>query len=61
MDAGFERADRSFDRVDRDLRDLRLDLGQEISGLRTTMMRFGSGIIVGLVGVIATVVINSPV
>jgi hypothetical protein len=60
MDAGFERADRSFDRVDRDIRDLRLELGEEIGSLRTTLMRFGTGIIVGLVGVIATVVVNSP-
>jgi 3-dehydroquinate synthetase len=44
MDIGFER-------VDHDIRDLRA----EIASMRTTMVRIGGGIIVGLVGVIAAV------
>jgi hypothetical protein len=43
MDAGFER-------VDRDLRELRGDVKE----MRTTMNRVGVGLIVGLAGVIAT-------
>jgi hypothetical protein len=42
MDAGFERLDR------------------EIRDLRNTMNRIGGGITVGLVGVIAAVFVNAP-
>jgi hypothetical protein len=58
MDAGFER-------VDRDIRDLRCELRAEIGGLRgeidalrLTMLRSGGGIMIGLVGVIAAVFAN---
>jgi hypothetical protein len=51
-----------FTRVDQDIRDLRGDmntgLGQvrdEINGLRAVMFRFGGGIIVALLGVIAAI------
>jgi hypothetical protein len=47
MDAGFER-------VDRDIRELRVELG----ALRTTLIRVGGGIMAGLVGVIAAVLAN---
>lgn len=47
MDAGFER-------VDREIRELRA----ELAALRTTMSRVGGGIIVGLVGVIAAIFAN---
>lgn len=48
MDAGFER-------VDRDIRDLRGELHTELTALRVTLLRVGGAIVVGLVGVIAAV------
>ncbi len=39
-----------FDRLDRDIRDVR----QEIASLRLALLGVGGGIMVGLVGVIAT-------
>lgn len=58
MDAGFERVDREmregFARVDRDIRELRMEIG----GLRTTLVRVGGGIMVGLVGVIAALAVG---
>jgi hypothetical protein len=57
-----QRMDAGFDRVDRDIRDLRGDvaglrteLRGEIDALRITLSRVGGGVIVGLVGVIAAV------
>lgn len=47
MDAGFER-------VDRDIRDLR----GEVNALRHTLMRTGGGIMIGLVGVIVATVLG---
>jgi hypothetical protein len=44
MDAGFER-------VDRDIRELR----GEIGGLRVALVRVGGAIVAGLIGVIAAV------
>jgi hypothetical protein len=44
MDAGFER-------VDRDMRELR----GEIGGLRVALVRVGGAIVAGLIGVIAAV------
>lgn len=46
MDAGFER-------VDRDIRELRTELGSEIAGLRSALVRVGGGIVAALIGVIA--------
>jgi hypothetical protein len=43
MGAGFDRLDRDFDRLDRDIREL-----------RQAIFRFGGGFMVGLVGVILT-------
>ncbi len=51
VDAGFSRVDAGFARVDQDIRELRTD----INGLRLLIMTFGGGIIVGLIGVIASV------
>jgi hypothetical protein len=44
MDAGFER-------VDRDLRDVRL----ELEGLRQTILRFGGGMFIGFISVLAAI------
>jgi hypothetical protein len=63
------RVDAGFERIDRDLRDLRAELRSEVGslrrelhlevgGLRSTMIRVGGGIMVGLVGVIAAVFAN---
>jgi hypothetical protein len=48
LDDLARRMDSGFDRLDRDIRDL-----------RSTMIRFGGGIIVGLVGVIAAIISTS--
>jgi hypothetical protein len=48
MDAGFER-------VDRDIRELRAEMRIQMESLRTTMLQVGGGLLVGLLGVIATV------
>jgi len=56
------RVDLGFERMDRDIRDLRADLGGEIAELRMILLRFGgrmmialSGVIIALIGVIAAV------
>jgi hypothetical protein len=46
------RMDAGFARVDADIRELRL----EIRALRLTMLQVGGGIMIGLVGVIATLI-----
>lgn len=50
------RMDAGFARVDADIRELRTEIG----GLRLTLLRVGGGIMVGLVGVIAAILV-SPV
>ena len=52
MDAGFAR-------LDADIRELRAELHAEMRGLRLTIMRVGGGMMSGLVGVIAAVLIGS--
>jgi hypothetical protein len=66
MDAGFERVDANFERVDGELRELRAalavqgtELRGEIGELRSTLIRVGGGIMAGLVGVIAAVLLGS--
>ena len=54
MDAGFDRVDANFNRVDADIRELRGEIGM----LRTTLVRVGGGIMAGLVGVIAAVLVG---
>lgn len=54
LDDLARRMDGGFSRVDADIRELRAELRGEFSGLRTTLLRVGGGIMVGLVGVIAT-------
>jgi len=54
LDDLSRRVDAGFDKVDRDLRELRSEMG----ALRITLLRIGGGIIAGLVGVIAAVLVN---
>lgn len=54
LDDLARRMDAGFARVDADIRELRAELRGEFSVLRTTLLRVGGGIMVGLVGVIAT-------
>jgi hypothetical protein len=51
LDDLARRVDVGFDRVDRDIRELR----GVIESLRTTLVRVGGGLMVGLIGVIAAV------
>ena len=55
LDDLSRRMDAGFDRIDADIRELRLELRTEIGELRTTMIRIGGGLMVGLVGVIGAV------
>ena len=43
------RLDAGFERLDRDIRELRVELKQELREMRTTMSRAAAGIVVGLV------------
>ena len=51
LDDLARRMDSGFERVDRDIRELR----GEVAGLRVALVRVGGGIVAGLVGVIAAV------
>jgi hypothetical protein len=46
---------RGFDRVDRDIRDLRTDLTGQIEALRQTMIRIGGGMLLGFISVLAAI------
>ncbi|HET6624487.1 MAG TPA: hypothetical protein VFG70_08145 [Gaiellaceae bacterium] len=48
------RLDAGFARVDADIRELRAAIG----GLRSTLLRVGGGIMIGLVGVIAAIFVS---
>jgi hypothetical protein len=48
------RMDAGFARVDADIRELRAEIG----GLRLTLLRVGGGIMIGLVGVIAAILVS---
>lgn len=52
LDDLARRMDGGFDRVDRDIRELR----GVIENLRTTLLRVGGALMVGLIGVIAAVI-----
>jgi hypothetical protein len=57
MDDLSRRVDAGFERVDRDIRELRTEMGAvraDVNGLRTEMMRFGAGLFVTMLAVIAT-------
>jgi len=46
---------RGFDRVDRDIRDLRVEMTAEIEALRQTMIRIGGGMLLGFISVLAAI------
>lgn len=54
LDDLANRMDAGFARVDADIRKLRAEIG----GLRLTLLRVGGGIMIGLVGVIAAILIS---
>lgn len=54
LDDLSRRVDAGFQRVDADIRELRGDIG----ALRVTLLRVGGGMMAGLVGVIAAVLVN---
>jgi hypothetical protein len=61
LDDLAHRMDLGFERVDRDVRELRGEIGGlrgEINGLRATTTRVGGGIVICLVGVIATMALG---
>ena len=47
------RVDAGFDRVDRDIRELRVDLSGQIESLRRTMIQIGGGMMLGIISVLA--------
>lgn len=49
LDDLSSRMDVGFDRVDRDIRDLRHEMGQRFDRLETTVTRFGGGLLAALV------------
>ena len=65
LDDLASRMDAGFARIDADIRQLRMELRSEIGGLRgeigglrMTLLRVGGGIMVGLVGVIAAILVS---
>ncbi|MDP9189790.1 MAG: hypothetical protein M3O25_11120 [Actinomycetota bacterium] len=56
LDDLARRIDAGFDRVDRDIRDLRSDLGAQLGGLRQTLLRVGGGMLLGFISVLAAIV-----
>jgi hypothetical protein len=50
-----DRVERGFDRVDRDIRDLRVDMTAQIEALRQTMIRIGGGMLLGFISVLAAI------
>ena len=58
MDAGFERVERDLRELRAGLDSLRAELHAEIDALRAATNRIGIGIIVTLIGVIAAVFVN---
>jgi hypothetical protein len=55
LDDRFDQIDRRFDRLETKLDGLEGRLGAEIRDLRMTINRFGGGMMIGLVGVIAAI------
>ena len=47
------RVDAGFDRVDRDIRELRVDLSGQIESLRRTIIQIGGGMMLGIISVLA--------
>ena len=49
------RVDAGFDRVDNDIRELRSDIGS----LRSVIMQVGVGLMIGMAGVITSILVSS--
>ena len=58
MDAGFERLDGDIRELRSEIRGLRAELGGQVDALRVTLLRVGGGMMVGLIGVIAAVLVR---
>jgi hypothetical protein len=58
MDAGFARVDAEIRELRSELRFEIAGLRAEIGGLRLTLLRVGGGIMIGLVGVIAAILVS---
>jgi hypothetical protein len=54
LDDLSHRVDAGFERVDRDIRELRADIGS----LRLAILQVGGGLGIGLIGVIVSILIN---
>ena len=54
LDDLSNRVDAGFDRVDRDIRELRSDIGS----LRSVTMQVGVGLMIGMAGVIASILVS---
>jgi hypothetical protein len=55
LDDLSHRVDAGFDRVDSDIRELRGDIGS----LRSVIMQVGVGLMIGMAGVIASILVSS--
>lgn len=58
MDAGFGRVDADIRELRGEVRELGTELRGELGALRVTLIRVGGGIMAGLVGVIAAVLVG---
>lgn len=58
LDDRFDHMERRFDQVDRRLDRLEAELKGEMRALQTTLIRIGGGMMAGLVGVIAAVMLR---
>jgi hypothetical protein len=54
LDDLSHRVDEGFRRVDADIRDLRADMNSRFDALQRTLLQLGGGLIVALMGLIAT-------
>ena len=62
LDDLARRVDAGFERVDRDIRDLRVELSGQIEGLRQTILRVGGGMLggmaVGFISVLGAILVR---
>lgn len=58
LDDLSRRIDAGFERMDRDIRDLRFDLGTQIEGLRQMTLRVGGGMLLGFISVLAAILVR---
>ncbi len=54
LDDLSQRMDAGFRRVDADVRELRAEMNARFDGLNRTLLQLGGGVIVALIGLIAT-------